>query len=167
MMRVIRVLSVLGLGTVTMLITLSTVVVPQAAGALTPPRSGVVEVTGFGRVGLDGNSGPVVVVVKGRRAMALRTALAGLAPKSSPSDCMETLIPFTVSFLPSKGARPSMVASAFNCDGPGVSVVVDHSTTSLQDDCAFQSAAIAALPRSRAKATRRIVTTTCPDGGSQ
>jgi len=140
------------------------VLVPRAAGALAPPKGGVVEVTGYRHVGLDGSGGPVVVVVKGRKATALRTALASLASKSSPSDCMETLIPFTVSFLPSRGARPTMVASAFSCAGLGVWVMVGHSTTTLQDDCAFQSAAIAAFSHSQVKATRQVVAMACPGG---
>ena len=156
--RTARLLALLGLATLAMV----TVLVPQAAGALTPPKGGVVEVTGFKRVALFGNSGPVVAVVKGRKAAALRTTLEDLALKSSSSDCEETLAPFTVSFLPSKGARPTMVARAFNCAGQGVSVVGGNSTTNLQDDCRFESAAVAALPRSGVEATRRVVAMTCP-----
>jgi hypothetical protein len=160
MSHVSRLLGLLGLATLTMTAALA----PQAADALTPPKGGVVEVTGFTRVGLAGNSGPVVVVVKGPKATALRAALAGLPLNPSTPMCMETAVPFTVSFLPRKGARPTMVASAFDC-GPGVSVVVGHSNTTLRDDCTFQSAALAALSRSRVEGTRQALPKLACSGG--
>lgn len=155
-----RLLGVLGLVT----LAIGTVITPMEAGAVTPPKGGLVEVTGFTRVALSGNSGPVVAVVSGRKAMALRAALAALVVKSSSSDCQETLVPFTVSFLTGEGARPTMVASAFGCAGQGVSVVSGNTTNDLQDDCAFELAAVAALPRSHVGATRRVVAATCPGG---
>jgi hypothetical protein len=152
----------LGLTTLAVLM----VPVPLAVGALTPPKGGVIEVTGFNRVALFGNSSPVVTVVKGQKAAALRAALANLALKSTSSECQEMLVPFTVSFIPSTGARPRMVASAFDCAGLGVSVVAGHSTVNLADDCAFESAASAALPRAGVEATRRVVTINCPDSST-
>lgn len=134
---------------------LGAVIVPRPAGAVTPPKGGVVEAMSFG---------PVVVVVNGQRASTLRAALEDLGLKSSSSDRQETLVPFTVSFLTRKGARPTMVASAFDCAGQGVSVVAGNATTDLQDDCAFEFAAVAALSRSPVEATRRVVATTCPGG---
>ncbi len=137
----------------------------RAPGALTPPKGGVVEVTGFTRVALWGNAGPVVAVANGRKVELLRATLADLALKSSSSDCQETLVPFTVSFLPSRRARPTMVASAFDCAGLGVSVVAGNARTDVQDDCAFESAALAVLPRSRAAATREVVRSNCQRNG--
>ena len=54
------------------------------------------------------------------------------------------------------------VAYAFDCNGPGVSVAVGHSTTVLKGDCKFQSAAIAALSSSQVEGTIRTLPMTCP-----
>ena len=61
----------------------------------------MVEATGYKHVGLNGNSGPVVVVAKGAKAAAIRTALAGLSPSSRPltPGCMDSGLAFKVSFL--------------------------------------------------------------------
>jgi hypothetical protein len=146
------------------ILALATALVPQAADAVTPPKGGLVEITGYKRLGLDGNAGPVVVAVTRRRAAALRTALASLPPKASPSDCMESIAPFTIRFLPRNGAQPTMVASAFDCAGYGVGIAVGKSITELEDDCALQSLVLSALPRSQLRGTTRAVAVACPGG---
>ena len=118
----------------------------------------VVEVTGYTQVTLDdGSLGPVTVVVKGKRAAAIRSALAGLSATSSLPDCMEGVPAFTISFLTHQGGRPTYVATETDCPSPGiVSISVDGKATQhLQADCALRAAVIARLPRGRAEGTRR------------
>ena len=89
----------------------------------------MVEVSGIRQVGLDGNSGPVVVVAKGAKATAIRTALAGLSTSSSLPGSMESPIAFKVSFLTRIGARPMSVATEPDCPTPGlVFITVDGKT---------------------------------------
>ena len=72
----------------------------RAAGALSVPKAGVVEVTEFRQPGISGSVGPVVIVATGGQAAALRAALNGLAPWSSQSACDNALGPFVVSLVP-------------------------------------------------------------------
>jgi hypothetical protein len=134
----------------------TTMVEPVAAQVA--PRGGIVEVTGYTRLTLDGGSlGPVTVVVKGKRAAAIRSALAGLSATSSLPDCMETVDAFKISFVAHQGGRATYVATEEDCPTPGiVSISVDGKTTShLREDCALRAAVIASLPRGRAEGTRQ------------
>ena len=126
-------------------------------GAAAAPRTGVVEVTGYAHVGLDGDSGPVVVVAKGARAAAIRTALAGLSPSPSVPECMESGLAFKVSVLSRVGARPAYVAAEQDCPSPGLVLITVEGriTQRFTADCALRSAVVAALPRGRAEGTRR------------
>jgi hypothetical protein len=127
-------------------------------GASAVPTKGVVEVTGYGHVGLDGNSGPVVVVAKGAKAAAILTALAGLAaPSPSVPDCMESGSAFEVSVLTRVGARPGSVATEQDCPSPGLVVITvgGRITQRLAEDCSLRSAVVAALSRGQAEGTRR------------
>jgi hypothetical protein len=100
---ILRVLAMLGLAS----FSLAALLAPQTAGAEVVPKGGVIDVTGFKTLTLDGSRGPVSVVAKGRNAATLRVALASLAPKPSGDLCQESIVPFTVSFLPREGARHS------------------------------------------------------------
>lgn len=130
----------------------------EPVAAQVAPTGGVVEVTGYTQVTLDhGSLGPVTVVVKGKRAAAIRSALAGLSATFSLPDCMEGVPAFKISFLTHQGGRPKYVATETDCTTPGiVSISVDGKTTQhLQEDCALRAAVIASLPRGRAEGTRR------------
>lgn len=130
----------------------------EVAGTSTPPpKAGVVEVTGYKHVGLNGNSGPVVVVAKGAKAAAIRTALAGLSPSSLTPGCMESGLAFKVSFLTRIGARPAYLTTEMDCPTPGlVSILVNGRTTqTLTEDCSLRAAVVAALPRGQSEGTRR------------
>jgi len=69
-----RRLRVAALGLSVLALMVTTMVEPVAAQVA--PPGGVVEVTGYTRLTLDGSLGPVTVVVKGKRASAIRSALA-------------------------------------------------------------------------------------------
>jgi hypothetical protein len=163
---ILRVLAMLGLAS----FPTAAFLAPQTAGAEAVPKGGVIDVTGFRTLTLDGSRGPVTVTVKGRNAATLRVALSSLAPKPSGDLCQESIVPFTVSFFPHGGAHPTLVASAFVCDGPGISVTVGRSMTQLKDDCALQIAVINALPHGHAEGTRQAVghamASECPTRGS-
>ena len=78
--RLIRVV-VLGL---CVLALMATTLAEPVAAQVAAPTGGVVEVTGYTQVTLyDGSLGLVTVVVKGKRAAAIRSALAGLSAISS------------------------------------------------------------------------------------
>jgi hypothetical protein len=131
-------------------------------GANTVPRGGVIEVTGYGRLSLpDGSQGPVTVVVNGRRAAAIRAALAGLST-GKPLLCMENENAFTISVRPRAGVRPTYVATEENCPTPGVVNITHPGSKSLQtlhEDCALRNAVLVALPPGRADATRNALST--------
>jgi len=132
----------------------------EPAAAQVAPAGGVVEVTGYRQLTLDdGSLGPVTVVVKGKRAAAIRSALAGLSATSSLPDCMETVDAFTISFRTHQGGRPTYVATEDDCPTPGVvSISIYGKTTqhlNLQEDCTLRAAVIAALPRGRAEGTKQ------------
>jgi len=130
----------------------------EPVAAQVAPAGGVVEVTGYRQLTLDdGSLGPVTVVVKGKRAAAIRSALAGLSATSTLPDCMETVDAFKISFLNHQGGRPTYVATEDDCPTPGiVSISVDGKTTqNLEEDCALRAAVIASLPRGRAEGTER------------
>lgn len=131
----------------------------EPADAQVVPSGGVVHVTGYSQVTDYGSFGPVTVVVKGKRAAAIRSALAGLSATSSLPDCVETVDAFTISFRTHQGGRPTYVATEDDCPSPGVvSVSIYEKTTqhlNLQEDCTLRAAVIAALPRGRAEGTRQ------------
>jgi hypothetical protein len=136
---------------------MATTLVEPVAAQVAPP-GGVVEVTGYTRLTLDsGSLGPVTVVVRGKRAAAIRSALAGLSATSSLPDCMETVDAFKISFLAHQGGRATYVATEEDCPTPGiVTISVDGKTAQhLREDCALRAAVIASLPRRRAEGTRR------------
>lgn len=144
----------LGLSVLALLTT--TLVEPVAAQVA--PHGGVVEVTGYAKVTDDeGSVGPVTVVVTGKRAAAIRSALTGLSATSSSLECMETLNAFKITFLTHRGGNPTYVATEGDCPTPGVvSITVYGKTTeNLIEDCALRAAVIASLPRGRAEGTRR------------
>jgi hypothetical protein len=128
----------------------------QPVAAQGPPSEGIVEVTGYQHLSYLGSVGPVTVVVGGRRAAAIRSALRGLST-TSPGECMESLVAFKVSVATREGARPSYAATEQDCPTPGVvSISVDgKNIEQLREDCSLHAAVIAALPRGRADGTRR------------
>ena len=151
MRLVIRFVSAVGFATVIM----ATALVPQTAGATMAPHGSVVQVTGYSQVALTGSEGPVVIEVGGRKAAAIRRALAGLSATSSLPDCMEALNAFSISVLPRRGAPPLLTATEYDCPSPGVvRVHQDGVFRNLKEDCAFRNAVIAALPPGRAEGTR-------------
>jgi hypothetical protein len=132
------------------------------ADALDVPNRDVIEVTGFQRLGLNGNSRPITVLVSGPKARVLRRALEGAQASTTTEVCMEDFDPFVISVLLRRGAAPSMVLRAYSCGRPGLSVEVGRSlTANLKDDCAIQSAVVAALPRGQARGTRMAVAQAC------
>jgi len=154
----LRVMAVLG-----SLFTVIVALVPQTASALSLPKAGVVEVTGYQGICCNGQSGPVVVTARGPKAAAVKTALADLMPNTSTqvSACMEDAIPFLVSLLPHKGAHPTLVATASSCGGQFVSIKVGQSVEAFKNDCALGRAVIAVLPRGRGVGTRQAVSQIC------
>ncbi len=139
-----------------LILMVTTLIEPVAAQVV--PSGGVVEVTGYMRLTLDrGSLGPVTVVVKGKKAAAIRSALGGLSATSSLPDCMETVDAFTISFRTRQGGRPTYVATEDDCPTPGVvSISIVGKTTqhlNLKEDCALRAAVIASLPRGRAEGT--------------
>ncbi|MGO8823817.1 MAG: hypothetical protein ACLQU9_01090 [Acidimicrobiales bacterium] len=140
-----------------MLVLMATTLAEPVA-AQVAPAGGVVEVTGYRQITLDdGSLGPVTVVVKGKRAAAIRSALSGLSATSSLPDCMETVDAFKITLLTHQGGRPTYVATEDDCPTPGiVSIRVNGKTArNFREDCALRAAVIAALPRGRAEGTRR------------
>lgn len=130
----------------------------EPVAAQVAPAGGVVEVTGYRQITLDdGSLGPVTVVVKGKRAAAIRSALSGLSATSSLPDCMETVDAFKITLLTHQGGRPTYVATEDDCPTPGiVSIRVNGKTArNFREDSALRAAVIAALPRGRAEGTRR------------
>ena len=119
-MRCLRIIGFSGLANLAIV---TAAVAPQAAAALSVPKAGVIEVTGYRQPGISGSSGPVVVVANRRQAAALRVALKGLVPWSSESVCDNALGPFVVSILPRKGVRPTLVATAYDCGSTGEMLV--------------------------------------------
>jgi hypothetical protein len=138
-----------------------TATVAESVAAQVAPRGGVVEVTGYRQVTLDaGSLGPWTVVVKGKKAAAIRAALAGLSPTSSLPDCMETVVAFKITVLTQPATpKDKYVATEEDCPTPGVVIIsIDGKTTQyFREDCALRAAVIASLPRGRAEATRRDV----------
>jgi len=142
----------------TFTIPLATTLVEPVAAQGAPPPGGVLEVTGYRQLSLvAGSLGPVTVVVNGRKAAAIRSALAGLSTTSSLPDCMESRSAFKISILPRRGARPTYVATEDDCPTPGVvTISVDGKITQrLREDCSLRAVVITALPRGRAEGTRR------------
>src|SRR5271170_2091943 len=111
--RISRILS--GLGSVILIVVVA--LMPQAAGT-SLPKTKDVQVTAYKQICCNEETVPVIVKVTGRQAAALRTGLADLAPVSSHVPvCMETPVPFIVTFLPRVGIRPTLVATAISCGG--------------------------------------------------
>lgn len=129
----------------------------HTAAAQSAPRGGLVEVTGYNSVRPIGSLGPVTVVVTGKRAVAIRSAVAGLAKSSSRPECMESMTSFKISVLPRRGLPPTWVATENDCPSPGLVVIsIDGKRMQiLTEDCALRAAVIAALPPGRAEGTRR------------
>jgi hypothetical protein len=131
----------------------------EPAAAQGVPSGGIVDVTGYSQVTLYGSFGPLTVAVKGKKAAAIRSALAGLSATSSLPDCMETHDAFTISFRTRQSRRPTYVATEDDCPTPGVvSISIVGKTTqhlNLKEDCTLRAAVIAALPGGRAEGTRR------------
>jgi len=138
-------------------LTLMATTLAESVAAQVAPPGGILEVTGYRQLTYGGSLGPVTVIVKGKKAAAIRSALAGLSATSSRPVCMETVDAFTISVLTQQGGRPKYVATEEDCPTPGVvSISVDGKTTQhLREDCALRAAVIASLPRGRAEGTRR------------
>lgn len=133
--------------------TATSTTVPKAVSA-----GGVVEVTGYRKLTLDdGSLGPVTVIVKGRSAEAIRSAIAGLTPIRSLRGCMETVSAFKINFLTHRGGRPTAVATEEDCPTPGVVILSLKGKTKqyLEEDCALRAAIISSLPRGQAEGTKR------------
>lgn len=135
----------------------------QAAGAVRIPKAGVTEVTGYEVVAEAGSRGPVTEVITGAKAKVLRSALESSPPrKKKPSSCFEPLQPFVIDVLPHRGAPPAMVVTAYDlCDGQNLEITIGTKTIYVKDDCALQSAVVAALPRDQAQGTRTLVADMC------
>jgi len=119
------------------------------------PLGSVVQVTAYSVVGPTGTEGPVVVEVGGRKAAAIHAAYVELSVTSSRPDCAEAMYAFSVSFLPRRGAPPTLTATEYECPSPGVVMVRQGALLRyLREDCAFQNAVVAALPPGRAEGTR-------------
>jgi hypothetical protein len=140
-------------------LTLTVLTAAESAAAKPVPSVGLVDVTGYGQVAPYGSMRPVTVVVRGKRAAAIRSALAGLSATSSVPDCMETESAFTISFRTHRGGRPTYVATEDDCPTPGiVSITIVGKTTqhlNLKEDCALRAAVIASVPKGQAEGTRR------------
>lgn len=120
------------------------------------------QVTGYNLIAPIGSEGPVVVEMGGRKAAAIRRALAGLSATSSLPDCAEALNAFSISVLPRKGAPPLLTATEYYCPSPGVVTVhQDGVFRNLQEDCAFRNAVIATPPPGRAEGTRHETYADC------
>jgi hypothetical protein len=138
--------------------------VPQGwtSAAIALPKGGEVEVTGWSHVGLDGNSGPVTVLAHGITAKNLRAALESSSTFKTTAACMEDLEPFVIRITSSHDTRPTLVAQAFGCGGPGVKILVNGTlVTDITDDCAVQASVAAVLPDNRALGTRQVLSATC------
>jgi hypothetical protein len=134
----------------------------QAVGSPSTPKPVVVEVTGYDQIRPIGETGPVLVVVKGKRAAAIRSALAGLFPSSSLPDCVEDEIAFKLTFVDHVGGRPAYLASGQECPAPGiVTVRVGKATRQLTEDCRLLAAVVTALPRGQAEGTRQDEAARC------
>jgi hypothetical protein len=119
-------------------------------------KDGVVEVTGFVRVTLQGSFQPVTHLATGRQAAAIRKALGPLV-SATPSVCMESPEGFSIGFLAHKGARhPTVLVTENDCPTPGVLSVTEDGkpVETLKESCALRAAVIAVLPRGRAEGTR-------------
>jgi hypothetical protein len=135
----------------------------RAAGAVAPPlpHTGLMEVVAYGQLNLDGNRGPVTVVLDEPEARVIRRELEALAPWNATAECMEELQPFAISFVPRRGAPPTVVVSADNCGGPHLSIADGPVRRSVADDCALQRSVLAAIPRGKAEGTRTSLTASC------
>jgi hypothetical protein len=119
------------------------------------PKSGVVEVTGYGRVTEAASSEPITVQATRRQAATIRRVLSTLAT-TGPSDCVDTLQAFSITFLPYKGAHdPEALVTENDC--PGVVTVVRHgkAVETLKERCSLRSEVLAILPRWKAEGTRQ------------
>jgi hypothetical protein len=128
----------------------------RAAAAPSAPSGSVVEVTGYSSIRPIGSEGPVTVVVAGSKAVAIRSALAGLTKSSSSPSCVETMTSFRISVLPRRGGRPIWTAIESDCPTPGLVVISVSGTPmpALSEDCDLRAAVIAALPPGKAEGTR-------------
>ena len=93
-----------------------------------------------------------------------RTEFEALPPGPAPI-CVDALGPFDVSFLSHKGARPLLIASAYDCGSPGELLIRGLGNApgaDLRNDCTLQKMVLAVLPRSQAKGTRSAVLADCP-----
>jgi hypothetical protein len=128
----------------------------RAAAATSEPRGGIVQVTGYSSVRPSGSVGPVAAVVTGRKAAAIRSALAGLRTTSSSPSCQESMTSFRISVLPRWGGRPTWVATESDCPTPGLVVIsVDGMPMpALSEDCSLRAAVVAALSPGKAEGTR-------------
>ena len=137
------------------------VVLPQAAASSALPKTNTIQVTAYKQICCNEETVPAIVIVKGRQAEALRTALAGLTPISSGIPvCMETPIPFIVTFLPRVGVRPTLEATGISCGGQFVTLRVGQSATpsAFENDCALERAVVAVLPPGKGQGTREAFT---------
>lgn len=131
-----------------------TLVAPAADAGVS---KGVVVVTAYARVVPSGSYGAVTVMVQGKKAAAVRSALSELAKSSSGPICMEGDSEFQISVLPKRGARPSSLATEEDCPTPGVVFITMNGKATPQpfrEDCALRAAVIAVLPPGRGRAIR-------------
>ena len=135
----------------------------QVTGAVTLPKAGVIEVTGYEIVAEAGSRGPVTEAITGPKAKALRSALEHSPPwKKTASLCLDELQPFVIDVVLHRGARPAMVVTAYDtCAGANLAVTIGTKTTYGKDDCALESAVVTALPLGQAQGTRELVSDAC------
>jgi hypothetical protein len=130
-----------------------------ATAAVGVPKTGTVEVTGYGRVTLLGSSQPSTVKANGHQATAIRQVLSTLKvlPSRAPV-CMENPEAFSITFLASEGThRPTWVATETDCPAPGIVTISEHGTVaySLKESCSLRVLILTLLPRGKAEGTRR------------
>jgi hypothetical protein len=128
-----------------------------SAGASNVPKTGAVDVTGYGRVTPQGSSPPVTVEVNRHQAVAIRRALRTLVTLR-PSNCHENASAFAITFSQPKGShRSSALVTEDDCPTPGVVTISERGklVQTLKESCSMRAAVLAVLPNGKAEGTRQ------------
>jgi hypothetical protein len=101
-------------------VVIGTLLFPSDRSDVPWPSTGLVTVTGFARLSPSSpSSGPTSVVLTSSQVKSLDDLISGL-PKSSPPDCMENSVVFTIAYA-SRAGQPSKIdATDWECPAPGV-----------------------------------------------
>jgi hypothetical protein len=119
------------------------------------PLTGIVTVTGYGKISLSQfSSDPVSIVLSRSQALALRSAIASLK-LTGGAMCMEDSALLTIVVTPVKGGAAFWSASADEC--PGVLSVIGQSSQATLDDrsCALWRVADSFFPVGEAAGTKQ------------